>query len=68
MSVAVINFVDEDYEGQVGELVNPFRFENGQINVVKDPGGPVAIITNGENGGFVIHEVPRDRILKIRVY
>jgi len=68
MQVAVINFVDEDFEGQVGELANPFRVVEGQVQVEKDPGGPLSLIVMGEDGVLAMRDVPKTSVLGITVY
>lgn len=67
-NVAVVNFVDEDYEGQVGELVNPFFVDDtGTVHIEKESGGPITLITQGEGGEFILIEVPKNRIMAVNI-
>lgn len=66
-NVAVVNFFDEDFEGQSGELANPFYIdEEGRVRIVKEPGGPVAVVWVDEEGNVVMRDVPKAQILGIR--
>lgn len=67
-NVAVVNFVDEDYEGQVGELVNPFFIDDtGVVHIEKESGGPITLISQNGEGEFILIEVPKNRIMAVNI-
>jgi hypothetical protein len=67
MRAIAVTFIDEQAEICDGELVNPFRIENGVIHVEKESGGPFTVLSLAADGeSFIIQDIPRQRIASIR--